>query len=123
MRDDLPICESHIRCTIHGSKIVLPFRRSKWCAGQLLVLHRYSVAMHGLFEQLEVVACHLMAESTRSAMDHDNDLILAGNPECRCRRRLEDPIVRYYLDFQVVIARSQCPELIDSPAHGLIGDL
>src|SRR6476659_8430925 len=54
-------------------------------------------------------------------MDHDDDLILARDPQRGGRRRIEDSVVRGDLHFEVVVARSQRTELIDSAPDRLVG--
>jgi hypothetical protein len=63
MGDDLPVGKGRIRRTIHRGKLLLPLRRPKRRASQLLVLDGNSIAPHGLLEHLEIIAGHLVAES------------------------------------------------------------
>src|SRR6188472_1393607 len=62
-----------------------------------------------------------MPKPAGPAMDHDDDLILARDPQRGGRCRIEDPVVRDDLHFKVVVARSQRPELTDPTADRLVG--
>src|ERR1043165_7144959 len=63
-----------------------------------------------------------MTEAARAAMNHDDDLIMAGNPQCRGSHGIEDAVVRHHLHFKVMVAGSQGAELVDAPPPCLIGD-
>src|SRR5919106_5504276 len=115
MGNHLPVGEGGVGCAIHSRKVLLAFGGLEWCAGQLLIFHRDPVASHRLFEGLEIVARDLMAEPSRSAVNHDDDLRTAMNAHGGGGLRIEKAIVLHYLDFEIVIAGPQCSKLIDSP--------
>src|SRR5207244_6161575 len=80
-----------------------------------------AIAAHGFFEHLEVVARDLMTEPARATMHHHDDLLVAGDPEHRSRDRIEYPFVRDHLDFKIVIARAQGPQLVDASLDRMVG--
>ena len=121
MRNDLPVGKGHVGRTIHGREVILPFRRTEGGTGQLLIVDGNIVPSHRLFKYFEIVAGDLMTKAAGTTVNHDDDLILAGNPERRGRCGIENPLIGGDLDFKVMIARPQRPQLIDSTPQRLIG--
>src|SRR6476661_3673484 len=69
------------------------------------------MSAHGLFKRLEIIARNLMTESTRAAVDHHHNLIVAGDPERSSRLHVEDSVVRDHLHLKIMIPGAQRPEL------------
>ena len=118
MGDHLPISKGAVGCAIHGRKIILTLGRTERRASELGVLHRNPMAPHGFLERLQIVAGHLMTEShgTRNAPSRRFD----RGRECRApqRSQVENAIVRYDLDFEIVIARPERAQLVVATLDG-----
>ncbi len=52
---------------------------------------------------------YLVAQPTASTVDHNANLPLCSNAQCFCIFLVEDLV--HYLDFRIVVARSQGPHL------------
>lgn len=97
MRDDLAVCQSAIRGCPHGTEIPLAEVRSNRCTGQFPIGNLpIALCEHGFQE----IRSHLMAETSRSAMDaHDN--IVQAKPEHGSGLRMKD--FGDLLHFQVMV--------------------
>ena len=54
-------------------------------------------------------------------MHHHHDLLVTGDPERRRRDRIEYPLIRNHLDFEIVIAGSQGSQLVHTSGHRMVG--
>ena len=56
-------------------------------------------------------------------MDHHHDLVATGQAHRGGRLPIEDALIRENLHLQIMIARSQGPELVDATFDGVIRDV
>ena len=76
VEDHLAVGEGHVRGTIHGCEVVLPFGRGEGRAGQLAVDDLDAeLRGHDVQEALQVVGGHLVAEAAAAAVEHHHHLV------------------------------------------------
>ena len=114
VRNNLPIGKRAVGGAVHGREILPPLRRSERGAGQLLILDRDAVMAHGLLEDPQIVARHLVAEPSGPAVNHHHNLVLSRNPHGRGCLAVKDAVIRDDLHFEVVVPRAQGAELVDA---------
>ena len=118
MGDHLPVGEGGVGGRRHGGEVGLTLRRAERCAGELAVGDANAVARHGFVETAEIVRSDLMPESARAAVEHDEHLPGAVEPESWGHPGIVEAVRPEGLDLQVVVPRPQGAELLRPALDG-----
>ncbi|OPZ95647.1 MAG: hypothetical protein BWY71_02169 [Planctomycetes bacterium ADurb.Bin412] len=120
MQNDLPVGKGHIDGAIHGGKVILSLLRREGSAGQFAVGHGQAIfTAHRSQKRLQIIGGDLVAETPAAAVEHDHDLMVPVDAEGSGGIRVEDIFLFGDLDFQVMIAGTQGPNLFKTPVNGL----
>src|ERR1700687_2736922 len=119
MHHDLPVTPCEIRRRRHRAEVRLTLVRANRHRRELPVRQFDAVAAHRTTDNLQVVVAGLMAEPARSRMDDDGNLA-EFNAE-RARRLFRINLIDAS-DFEEMISRAECAELLAPAIVSVISD-